>query len=266
MLDSYGLMPNVRQVIRRAYEYYGERNEKCAHFDVYANTANNIFHTHLTTRDRDLKLLTQSDIEEFHKEVKSLSPETASRNFIKQCFERMYNEDNLFLKLFEFEPIWNDSPDSAFQSLKTINTTMAHAGHLTPLTTPLQAVLQAEPLQTSCSVVGMLTNEYFGADRDDFESPYFSKCRQYTSQLLLHHLWPFIDTAFEAEVAKTITKAVTQDSSLKIGPVVGGVASSNAHPLVKQAVKLLGMYEHCMPKERAVSCRIQDDGCFRRLT
>ena len=91
------------------------------------------------------------------------------------------------------------------------------------------------------------------ADLDDMESPYFIKCKQYTSQLLAHHLWPLTDSVFEAEVTKTITKAPVQDASLKIGPVVGGVASSNAHPLVKQAIKLLSMYENCMPKERSVS-------------
>ncbi|KAM5352018.1 hypothetical protein ACJ41O_004741 [Fusarium nematophilum] len=260
MLDSYGLVPNVRQIVRRAYDVYGQRNESCTHFDTYANTANNIFHTHLTTRDRDLKLLTQSDIEEFQKEVKNLSAETASRNFIKQCFERMYNEENLFIKLFDVEPIWSQATDSVFQSIKPINTTIVHPGNLTPLVTNLQTVLQTAPLETTCNVVGLLANEYFGADLDDMESPYFLKCKQYTSQLLAHHLWPLTDTAFEAEVTKSITRAVVQDSSLKIGPVVGGVASSNAYPLVKQAIKLLGMYEHCMPKERAVQqlCCFQD--------
>ncbi|KAJ3524119.1 hypothetical protein NM208_g12179 [Fusarium decemcellulare] len=251
MLDSYGLTPNVRQIVRRAYDPYGQRNESCTHFDTYANTANNIFHTHLTTRDRDLKLLTQSDIEEFQKEVKSLSAETASRNFIKQCFERIYNEESLFMKLFDVEPMWNQAADSVFQSIKAINTTIVHPGNLTPLVTNLQSVLQTAPLETTCNVVGLLANEYFGADLDDIESPYFIKCKQYTSQLLAHHLWTLTDAAFEAEITKSITRATVQDSSLKIGPVVGGVASSNAYPLVKQAIKLLGMYEHCMPKERA---------------
>ncbi|KAF4961913.1 hypothetical protein FSARC_9989 [Fusarium sarcochroum] len=251
MLDSYGLVPNVRQIIRRAYDSYGQRNESCTHFDTYANTANNIIHTHLTTRDRDLKVLTQSDIEEFNKEVKNLSAETASRNFIKQCFERMYNEESLFMKLFDVEPVWTQAADSVFQAVKPINTNIAHPGNLTPLVTNLQTVLQTAPLETTCNVVGLLANEYFGADLDDMESPYFIKCKQYTSQLLAHHLWPLTDTVFEAEVTKSIAKAAVQDASLKIGPVVGGVASSNAHPLVKQAVKLLGMYEHCMPKERS---------------
>ncbi|EWZ01815.1 hypothetical protein FOYG_01305 [Fusarium oxysporum NRRL 32931] len=251
MLDSYGLIPNVHRIIRRAYDSYGQRNESCTHFETYANTANSLIHTHLTTRDRDLKVLTQSDIAEFNKEVKSLSAETASRNFIKQCFERMYNEENLFVKLFDVEPIWTQAADSVFQAIKPINTTIAHPGNLTPLVTNLQTVLQTAPLETTCNVVGLLANEYFGADLDDMESPYFIKCKQYTSQLLAHHLWPLTDIVFEAEVTKTITKAPVQDASLKIGPVVGGVASSNAHPLVKQAIKLLSMYENCMPKERS---------------
>lgn len=253
MVDSYGLIPNIRRVIRRAYDYYGMQAESCTHFDTYANTAKNTFYTHFTTRDRDLKLMTQADIEEFHKEVKSLSAETASRNFIKQSFERIYNEESLFLRLFDVEPTWHASPDSVFQSIKTINTTIAHPGNLTPIMTTLQPILQAGSLQVVCNVVGWLTNEYFGAEVDDEESPFFTKSKQYTSQLLVHHLWPMTDTAFEAEVTKSITKGSAQDSALKIGPVIGGVASSNAYPLVKQAVKLLAMYEHCMPKERAVS-------------
>ncbi|KAM0195515.1 hypothetical protein ACHAPA_003019 [Fusarium lateritium] len=251
MMDSYGLIPNIHQIVRRAYDSYGQKNESCTHFETYANTANNILHTHLTTRDRDLKVLTQFDIAEFHKEVKSLSAETASRNFIKQCFERMYNEESLFMKLFDVDPVWTQAADSVFQAIKPINTTIAHPGNLTPLVTNLQTVLQTAPLETTCNVVGLLANEYFGADLDDEESPYFIKCKQYTSQLLAHHLWPMTDTVFEAEVSKTIAKAPMQDASLKIGPVVGGVASSNAHPLVKQAIKLLGMYDNCMPKDRS---------------
>ncbi|KAF4338884.1 oligomeric golgi complex subunit 3 [Fusarium beomiforme] len=239
MLDSYGLIPNVHRIIRRAYDSYGQRTESCTHFETYANTANNIIHTHLTTRDRDLKLLTQTDIAEFNKEVKSLSAETASRNFIKQCFERMYNEESLFMKLFDVEPVWTQAADSVFQAIKPINTTIVHPGNLVPLVTNLQTVLQTAPLETICNVVGLLANEYFGTDFDDMESPYFVKCKQYTSQLLAHHLWPLTDIVFEAEVTKTITKAPVQDASLKIGAVIGGVASSNAHPLVKQAIKLL---------------------------
>ncbi|KAI5466859.1 Sec34-like family-domain-containing protein [Mariannaea sp. PMI_226] len=250
MLDSYGLIPNVRRVLRRAYDYYGKRVESCTNFDTYANTVKNTLYTHFTIRDRDMKLMTQADIEEFRKEVKSLSAETASRNFIKQSFERVYNEESLFLRLFDIEPMWNTSPESVFQSIKTINTTIAHPGNLLPIMTTLQPTLQANSLQTTCNLVGWLTNEYFGTEMDDEESPFFTKCKQYTSQLLVHHLWPITDAAFEAEVTKSITKGVAQDSSLKIGPVVGGVASSNAYPLVKEAIKLLAMYEHCMPKER----------------
>ena len=253
MLDSYALIPNVHRVVRRAYEVYGKREESCKNFEIYANTANNIFHTHFITRDRDLKQLTQSDIEEFHKEVKSLSAETASRNFIKQCFERIYNEENIFLKLFDDGPLWNTSADSAFQALKTINTTIAHPGNLPPVASTLQTALQSASLQVTCNVVAWLTNEYLGAEVDELESPYFSKCKQYASQLIVHHLWPVVDNAFDAEVNKSISRAVVQDSALKIGPVVGGVASSNAYAPVKQAIKLLAMYEHCMPKERTVS-------------
>lgn len=253
MLDSYALIPNVHRVVRRAYEIYGRREENCTNFETYANTANNIFHTHFTTRDRDLKTLTQADIEEFQKEVKSLSAETASRNFIKQCFERIYNEENVFLRLFDVEPVWTTALDSVFQALKGINTTIAHPGNLQPVATNLQTVLQAASLQITCNVIGWLTNEYLMAESDELESPYFSKCKQYASQLLVHHLWPMVDTLFDAEVYKSISRAAVQDSALKIGPVIGGVASSNAYSPVKQAIKLLAMYENCMPKERAVS-------------
>ncbi|KAK7408278.1 Golgi transport complex subunit 3 [Neonectria punicea] len=251
MLESYGLIPNIRKVVRRAYDFYGKPVESCTNFETYANTAKNIFYTHFTTRDRDLKLMTQADIEDLQKEVKSLSAETASRNFIKQCFERMYNEEGVFLSLFDVEPMFNTSPDTIFQSIKTINTTIAHPGNLTPMVSNLQPILYAASLQITCNVVGWLANEYFGAEFDEVESPYVAKCKQYASQLLVHQLWPLTDTAFEAEITKAITKATTQDSSLKIGPVIGGVASSNAFPVVKQAIKLLSIYEHCMPKERA---------------
>lgn len=253
MLNSHSLIPNIHRVVRRAYEVYGKREESCKNFETYANTANNIFHTHFTTRDRDLKTLTQSDIEDFQKEIKSLSIESASRNFIKQCFERIYNEENIFLRLFDVEPLWNTSTDSAFQSLKTINTTIAHPGNLQPVATNIQTALQAAPLQVTCDIVSWLTNEYLGAELDDLESPYFSKCKQYASQLIVHHLWPLVDNAFDAEVNKSITRATVQDNTLKIGPVEGGVASTNACAPVKQAIKLLAMYEHCMPKERTVS-------------
>lgn len=253
MLDSYALIPNIQRVIGCAYDIFGRAAESASDNSVYVNTANNIFHTYLTTRDRDLKVMTQSDVEEFQKETKSLSAETASRNYIKQCFERTYNEENLFQKLFNVEPMWSTASDSAFQAIKTINTTMVHPGLVTPLATSIQGALQTAPLQTSCNLVSWVASEFSIADPEDDESPFFRKSREYAARLLVENLWPFTDTLFEAEITKTIAKAVVQDSSLKIGPVVGGIASSNAHAVVKRAIELLSMYEHSMPKERSVS-------------
>lgn len=260
-MDSYGLMPNIQKVIRCVYDQFGRKAESTSDTSTYANTANNIFHTYLTTRDRDLKPMTQHDIEGFQKETKSLSVETAARNYIKQCFERTYNEENLFVKLFDVEPMWNNSPDSAFQAIKPINTTMVHPGHLTPLATSLQSVFQTTELQMICNVVGWLSSEYSISEGDDEESPFFRKCREYAARLLVENLWPFTDTAFEAEVTKSISKAAVQDSWLRIGPVVGGVASSNAFFIVKRAIELLAMFDHSMPKERSVSSHASNNRC-----
>lgn len=197
--------------------------------------------------------MTQHDLEEYQKETKSLSVETASRNFIKQTFEKVYTEDGLFYKVFGIEPMWSTSSNSAFQAIKAIHTTMAHPGYLAPLATSLQSFLQTAQLQTICNVVGWLAGEYSIADSDDEESPFLRKCREYAARLLVEHLWPFTDTSFDTEITKSLSRATLQDSSLKIGPVVGGVASSNAYPLVKRAIELLAMFDQAMPKERSVS-------------
>lgn len=253
MAQSYSLLPNVRKVVRSAYHVYGQPVEATTTTATYANVVNTIFRTYFSTRDRDLKLMTQHDVDEYQKEVKSLSVETASRNFVKQLFERIYSEDGLFTKIFSIELAWSPSPDSAFHAVKQINTAMVHPGNLVPLATNLQAVLQNARLQETCNVVGWLANEYAVAEVDEEESPSFRKYREYAARLLADHLWPFTDSLFEAEIVRSITKAPTQDGHLKIGPVVGGVASSNAYPLVKRAIELLAMFDQAMPKERSVS-------------
>ncbi|KAL7797223.1 Sec34-like family domain-containing protein [Trichoderma ceciliae] len=251
MAESYSLLPNIRKVVRSAYHAYGQPVEASTTTSTYVNAITTIFRTYLSTRDRDLKLMTQHDTDEYQKEVKSLSIETASRNFVKQLFERIYSEDGLFTKIFNIELSWSPSPESAFQAVKLINTSMVHPGNLVPLATNLQAVFQNAQLQETCNVVGWLANEYAVADIDEEETPSFRKYREYAARLLADHLWSFTDNLFEAEIAKSITKAPTQDDSLKIGPVVDGVSSSNAYPLVKRAIKLLAMFDQAMPKERS---------------
>ncbi|KAI9147793.1 oligomeric Golgi complex subunit 3 [Paramyrothecium foliicola] len=251
MTEHYFWLPNIQQVVRQAYDQFGRPTDSSTTLSTYATATANMFRTYFTTRDRDLKLAVQQEQEEYRKEAKTLSAETASRNYIKQTFERLYSEESLFVKIFNMEPVWNTSPDSAFQLIKTIHTTIPHPGNLSPLATSLQAVLQTASLQAICSVVGWLAHEYSIAESDDEESPFFRKCREYAARLLVEHLWPFTDTAFEAEMTKSISRAPVQDSSLKIGPVVGGVAASNAHPLVKRATELLAMFDQAMPKERS---------------
>ena len=252
ILDTYSLLPNIQQVVAQAYDPYGRPVDSARDNSTYITAAGNMFQTYLTTRDRELKVMTQHDLEEYKKEVKDMSVETASRNFVKQCFERIYSEDNLFARVFKMEPAWNTSADSAFQTIKEINTTMVHPGHLTPLTTALQANLKTADLQTTCSVVGWLANEYSIAEQDEDETPFMRKTKEYAAQLLVWSLWPFTDAAFEAEITKTITKATMQDSSLVIEAVESGAASSNAFVLVKQAINLLAMFDRAMPKERSV--------------
>ncbi|KAG8426627.1 Golgi transport complex subunit 3 [Metarhizium acridum] len=249
--DTYSLLPNVQQVVRNAYDQYGRALESSAKAAIYADSATNMFRTYLTTRDRDLKTITQRDLEEYHKAVKSLSVETASRNYVKQLFERIYNEDALFLKIFGIEPMWNTATTSAFHALKGINTAMVHPGHIAPLGNTIQSVLQTAKLESVCSVVGWLANEYAVAEQDEEESRSGRKHREYAARLLVDHLWPFTDNAFDMEITKSISKATLQDGDLKIGPVVDGVASSNAYPLVKKAIELLSKFDQAMPKERS---------------
>ncbi|TWU78187.1 hypothetical protein ED733_007758 [Metarhizium rileyi] len=249
--DTYSLLPNVHRVIRHAYDQYGRALESSTEAVAYVSSATNLFRTYLTTRDRDLKTTTQRDLEEYHKAVKSLSVETASRNYVKQLFERIYNEDVLFLKVFGIEPMWNTAPTSAFVALRGINTSMVHPGHVAPLGNSIQGVLQTAGLDSICSVVGWLSNEYSVAEQEEEESHSARKYREYAARLLVEHLWPFTDNAFDMEITKSISKSSLQDGDLKIGPVVDGVASSNAYPLVKKAIELLSKFDQAMPKERS---------------
>lgn len=240
-------------MVRHAYDQYGRALGPALESSVYISSATNMFRTYFTIRDRDLKVMTQHELEEYQKAAKSISLETASRNYVKQSFEKMHNEDALFSSIFGIDPMWSTAPSSAFQALKSINTTMVHPGHVAPLGNSIQAVLQPAELESICSVVGWLANEYSVSEHDGSESHSTRKHREYATRLLVDHLWPFTDDAFDAEISKSITKAVVQDVDLRIGPVVDGVASYNAHPLVKKALDLLSMFDQAMPKERSVS-------------
>ena len=253
MAQSYALLPNVHNIFRRLYDMYGRVKETATDRSVYVSSATNMLRSYLTTRDRDVKVLAQKDIEEYQKATKEKSFETASRNYIKQSFERIHSEDEVFVKMFGIEPAWNNAADSVFQVMKQIATTMAHPGYIAPIGNAIQTALQAAELSSICSVVGWLAHEYSIADSDEDEELAARKHREYAARLLVEHLWPFTDKAFEAEIAKSITKAAIQDSALKIDPVVDGVPSSNAHPVVKRAIELLSMFDQAMPKERSVS-------------
>jgi conserved oligomeric Golgi complex subunit 3 len=255
IMETYSLLPNIRKIIRVVYDQYGRRSDANRDISTYVEAASNIFRTYLSTRDRELKVMTQHDLEEFKKETKSLSVETAARNYVKHGFERMYDEENLFIKIFNMEPSWSSAPSSAFQVLATINTSMIHPAHMAPLGTAIQSALQGADLKVICSVTGWLASEYSIAEADEEESPFFLKCREYAARILAHHLWPFTDKAFDAEITKSISKASAPDGALKIGPVEGGVSSSNAYTLVKRAIELLVLFDQSMPKERSVSTR-----------
>ncbi|PHH80320.1 hypothetical protein CDD80_1959 [Ophiocordyceps camponoti-rufipedis] len=248
LADSYALLPNVRKVVRCAYDEYGRPVESSSSLaSVYANSAATMFHTYLVTRDRHLKLMTQHDADEFQKQVKTLSVETACRNYIKQSLDKVYDEDGLFSGIFGIDPAWSSAPDSAFQVVKAIHTSMAHPGHLVPVATAVQTVLQTADLQAVCNVVGWLAREYSISESDDDEPPASRRYREYAARLLVDHLWLFTDGAFDAEVSRTITKATVEDAALK----TEGVSKSNAFAPVGQAIKLLAMFDHGMPKERS---------------
>lgn len=254
LTDSYALLPNIHKVTRRVYDQYGRFDSGIRNSSIFSSSTLSMLRTYLTTRDRDVKMLTQHDVEMYQKETKELSLETASRNYIKQTLERVHNENSLFFKVFNIEPTWNTASDSVFQSIKTVQTTMVHPGNLQPMTTQLQTAFQTAEIQSVCNVVGWIANEYGISETDEDEDPIAPKqYREYAARLLVEHLWPFVDNVFEAEISKSITKAVVADDALKIGTVVDGVSSSNAYPLVQKAVELLRMFDRAMPKERSVS-------------
>ncbi|KAK4445014.1 oligomeric Golgi complex subunit 3 [Podospora aff. communis PSN243] len=249
LAESYALIPNVQRVVRSAYDQNGLATSG-PNFEMFAMTTNNLFQAYWAVRDRDLKPVTQQEQQTFRTEATAESVETGARNLVKQCFERSYNEGSLFRRVFSIEAQYSTDPKSAFVALKTPNRALVTGTNIVPIGTNLQSVLQTSDLQTICNVVGWLTNEYLLLDYDEDETPFTSHCRGLTARLLAEHLWTFTDAFFEAEIAKSISRAVIAPEALKIGAAANGNASSNAFPPVRRAVELLGMFDQSMPKER----------------
>lgn len=257
MQTSDSLIPNIQTVIRKVYDEYGQPISGIAD-EIYGNTARNLFRSYFSVRDRDLRPMVQHDIDEFKRELKERSMETASRNLVNQSFERAFNETNLFARIFGLDLQWSSDAESVYTVLKTSTqrSSLTNPTNLTPLATHLQVAMQANnSLAATSNVVAWLMNEYLVFDYDDGEeeeSPFAKQCRELTARLLVEHLWVFTDNAFDTEVSKTISKTALKDEELRIGPVVDGVSSSNAYPPVKKALELLVMYDRTMPKERSV--------------
>ena len=260
LLEADGLIINVQRAIASAYDQLGNPTSDQS-FDTYANTASNLFSAYFDVRERDLKPVTQQDLATFRKDTKDGNIESASRNFVKQCYERSFNESALFTKAFSIEPQFSMDPRSAYTAMKSHQKTLVNVANVAPIATNLQSILQMADLQTICNVVGWITNEYLMIEYDEEETPYTLHCQGLTARLLFDHLWTFIDSSFESEITKSITRAVVNPDTLKIGPVVGGMASSNAHNITKHALELLVKYDQAMPRERSVSVYLTSASC-----
>ncbi|KAI1189448.1 Sec34-like family protein [Nemania serpens] len=253
LLEADGLIANVQQVIRSCYDQFGQPIPG-ENFDTYSNTAVNLFSTYVDMRDRSLRPITQHDLEAFRKEAKEISAESACRNFIKQCYERSFSEAGLFLRVFSIEPQFHPDSQSAYAALKAQPKALVNTANLAPVATTLQPLLQTTDLQTTCNLLGWLTNEYLlleYEEEEEEETQYSVHCHDLTARLLTEHLWPFADSCFEAEVTKSISKAPIPLESLKAIPVTNNTATSNAYPIAKRALELLAMYDQAMPKERS---------------
>ncbi|KAI0097521.1 Sec34-like family protein [Nemania sp. FL0031] len=250
LLEADGLIANVQRVIRNCYDQFGHPIPG-ENFNTYSNTAVNLFSTYSDMRDRSLRPITQHDLDAFRKEAQGPNPESACRNFIKQSYERSFNEGGLFSKLFGIELQFDHDTQSAYAALKGQHKALVNVANLAPIATTLQPILQATNLQTTCNFLGWVTNEYLLLEYDEEETQYSIHCHELTARLLTEHLWPFVDSSFEAEVTKSISKAPVLADSLKVLPVTNNVASSNAYPIVKHALELLALYDQAMPKERS---------------
>ena len=250
--SSYSLLPNVQKVILNTYDPYGQPLVG-PNVPTYSNTSKGLFQAYLAVRDRDLRPVIQHDLEAFRSEIKTTSVETASRNFVKQCFERSYSESVLITKIFAVEFRYSTDEDSAYGVLKSFHRSPSNPVNIGPIATSIQGALQGGDLHMTCNVLGWATNEYLLVEYDDEESGFAAHCRELAARLLTEHLWAFADALFEAEIAKAISRPAVNPDTLTIGPVTNGVASSNAYPPVKRALELLVMFDQSMPKERCVS-------------
>ncbi|KAJ8130664.1 hypothetical protein O1611_g2966 [Lasiodiplodia mahajangana] len=250
LLEADGLIANAHRVIRNCYDHFGHPIPG-ENFNTYSNTAVNLFSTYADMRDRSLRPITQHDLEAFRKEAHGTNTESACRNFIKQSYERSFNEAGLFSKVFAIEPQLDHDSQSAYAALKGQHKALVNIANLTPVATTLQPVLQTTDLKTTCNFLGWVTNEYLLLEYDEEATQYSIHCHDLTARLLAEHLWPFVDSSFEAEVTKSISKAPIPPDSLKVLPVTNNVASSNAYPIVKRALELLALYDQAMPKERS---------------
>ncbi|KAJ2896965.1 Conserved oligomeric Golgi complex subunit 3 [Zalerion maritima] len=246
--SSRSLIPNLHRTFRRVYHEYGAPSPlQNINRDMYLDTAQNLVNSLLSVRDRDLKPIVVHDLESLKAEATRTSPETATRNFLKQSFERAWNEFGLFKKIFGVEPHFNNDPEAAFQLLKSHQRQLVNIGNLGPMASQTQQVLQTAGLNGICVVVGWLTDEYLMIDPADEDEDAMSEfgvvCQELTARLLSENLWSFTDAAFEAEIAKMARAPVVADATL-LKP------QGNAYPMITKAVELLSLFDGCMPKER----------------
>jgi conserved oligomeric Golgi complex subunit 3 len=263
ILQAGGLIANVQQVILSCYDQFGQPVTG-QNFDTYSNTAINLFSSYIDTRDRSLRPITQHDLEVFRKETKEINVEAACRNFIKQCYERSFNEAGLFSRVFSIDPQFSPESESAYAALKNQQKGIVNIANVAPIATTLQPILQSSDLQTTCNLLGWITNEYLLLEYDEEETQYSIHCHELTARLLTEHLWPIADSFFDAEVTKSISKAPIPPDSLKGGSGTNNVALSNTYPIARRALELLAMYDHAMPKERSVSYIVQQTKAWYR--
>ncbi|KXJ90150.1 Sec34-like family protein [Microdochium bolleyi] len=250
VLEADGLIANVQRVIGYCYDQSGlPKNTR--NFDSCSNTAINLFASYADIRDRDVRPITQKDVDVFKKETADISAETASRNFTKQSYERCFNETALFEKIFSIDPQFSTDAKSVYVAARAHQKQLVTSINIAPIATTLQPALQGADLQTVCNFLGWITNEYLIFESDEEETRYAIHCHELTARLLFEQLWPLADSFFEADVTKSITKAVIAPESLKIVPASNDSSSSNAHPFAKHALDLLAMYDQAMPKERS---------------
>ncbi|KKA26988.1 hypothetical protein TD95_000522 [Thielaviopsis punctulata] len=252
VLESYSLIPNIHEVTCRIYDNTGIHKDEVIAGDIYEGAVKNMFYTYLSIRDRHMRALAHRDIEEYKaSQTKGISLETASRNYIKQCFERAFNEVNLFAKIFHVLPRRSPDDDSAYAVLKSHQRFVVNPANMAPPGAAIQAGLQAAELRTICNIVGWLSNEYLMSDYEESDAPFTIFSREYAAALLTDHLWPFVERGFEAEVSKVITKVPLAPDALQIPKMTGTQPVSNAHPTIKVAIALLDMFNQAMPKERS---------------